>query len=93
MDVFMVWHVRHAKFLDGSPTEHFGEDGELTWDEQDGDSLKLLGVYATRAETEGRIERARQQPGFKDEPDCFMIDTLTLGEDKWTDGFVTIPYE
>ena len=93
MDVFMVWHVRHAKFLDGSPTEHFGEDGELSWDEQSGDDPKLLGIYATKADAEGRIERARKQPGFKDEPDCFMIDTLTLGEDQWTDGFVTIPYE
>lgn len=93
MDLFTVWHVRHAKFLDGSPTEHFDEDGELSWDEQSGDDLKNLGIYATKAEAEGRIERARQQPGFKDEPDCFMIDTSTLGEDQWTDGFVTIPHE
>ena len=93
MDLFMVWHVRHAKFLDGSPTEHFGEDGELSWDEQSGDDPKLLGIYATKTDAEGRIERARLQPGFKDELDCILIDTLTLGEDQWTDGFVTIPHE
>lgn len=86
----MVWHVRHVKLLDGSPTEHLGEDGELSWDEQSGDDLKILGVYATEAEAERCIERARLRPGFMDEPDCFLIDVYTLGEDRWMDGFVTI---
>lgn len=31
--------------------------------------------------------------GFEEEPDCFMIDTYTVGQDCWTDGFVTIPTE
>ena len=93
MDVFMVWHIRHARFLDGSPTEHLGEDGELSLDEQSGDDTKILGIYETKNEAENRIVRARQEPGFKDEPDCFMIDTYALGEDQWIGGFVTIPHE
>jgi hypothetical protein len=93
LNVYMVRHIRHAKFLDGSPTQHRGEDGELIWDEEDGDDLKLLGVYATEEEAEARIQRARNQEGFRDEPDCFMIDEYQLGEDFWTEGFVSIPYK
>jgi hypothetical protein len=34
VDVFLLWHVRHA-FLDGTPTQHRDEDGTLIWDEED----------------------------------------------------------
>jgi len=92
LKVYMVRHVRHAKFLNGLPTRHRGEDGEFIWDEEDGDDLKELGIYATQEEAEARIQRARDQEGFRDEPDCFMIDEYVLGEDFWTEGFVSIPY-
>jgi hypothetical protein len=90
MEVFLLWHVRHARNLDGSPTAHRGEDGELIWDEEDGDDLKILGAYSTEQRAEERIERARWLPGFRDEPDCFHLDRYVLDEDRWTDGFVTI---
>ncbi|MFC7597492.1 hypothetical protein ACFQU3_19395 [Terrabacter sp. GCM10028922] len=44
MDVFLVWHVRHARNLDGSPTEHRDEDGELAYDEEY-DDFKIIGAY------------------------------------------------
>lgn len=91
MNVYMVWHIRHAKFLDGSPTEHFGQEGEILCDEQSGDDVKLLGVYASEADAQGRVDRARSQPGFSEEPNCFLIDGATLGEDQWVDGFVSVP--
>lgn len=47
MQVFLLWHVRHARDLDGSPAVHRDDSGELVWDEEDGDDLKLLGVYST----------------------------------------------
>jgi hypothetical protein len=59
MRVILLWHVRHARNLDGSPTVHRDESGELTWDEWDGDDLKLLGVYSTEQRVKDRIERAR----------------------------------
>lgn len=90
MDVFLVWHVRHARYLDGSPTEHRDPDGELAIDEEF-DDLKIIGAYADEPSAEAAIARARLRPGFRDEPECFMIDGYTVGEDRWTKGFVSEP--
>lgn len=90
MQIFLLWHVRHARNLDGSPTEHRDPTGELIWDEEEGDDLKILGAYSSEERARDRIERARQSPGFRDEPDCFMVDHYTLNEDLWVDGFVTV---
>jgi RimJ/RimL family protein N-acetyltransferase len=90
MDVFLLWHVRHAKNLDGSPIEHRGESGELEFD-QEYDDLKLVGVYADELGATEAVERARSREGFRDEPDCFDTESYTLGEDHWAQGFVTIP--
>jgi hypothetical protein len=93
VDVYLLWHVRHARFLDGTPIEHRGEDGELIWDEEEGDDLKILGAYSTELKAQERRVRARESPGFRDEPDCFLIDQYTLDEDRWTEGFVTVPLD
>ncbi|MET8360177.1 hypothetical protein [Micromonospora sp. NPDC005171] len=90
MDVFVLWHIRHARNLDGSPTVH-RDDGELMWDEENGDDLKVLGVYSSEHRASDLAQAARLLPGFRDEPDCFMIDTYEVDEDRWTDGFVSIP--
>ncbi|MDI6102595.1 hypothetical protein QLQ12_28635 [Actinoplanes sp. NEAU-A12] len=90
MKIFLLWHVRHAPFVDGSPTRHRDESGELDWDEEEGDDLKILGAYSTERKAEERIARARLLPGFRDEPDCFLIDQYTVDADRWTDGFVTV---
>ncbi|MEV4753876.1 hypothetical protein AB0J86_01985 [Micromonospora sp. NPDC049559] len=90
MDVFALWHIRHARNLDGSQTAH-REHGELVWDEEDGDDLKILGVYSSERRAEERIREARLLPGFREEPDCFMINRYELDEDLWTEGFVSVP--
>lgn len=92
MEIFLLWHVRHARNLDGS-VEHVGRDGELVWDEEDGDDLKILGVYSTERRAEERIVRARNLPGFAEEPDCFMIDKYVVDEDEWVEGFVAVPLD
>lgn len=89
MEVFLLWHVRHARNLDGS-VEHVDEDGALFWDEEDGDDVKLLGAYSTESRARERIERARMTPGFSDEPDCFMVERHVVDEDTWTEGFTTV---
>ncbi|WP_203708407.1 DUF7336 domain-containing protein [Asanoa iriomotensis] len=88
MDVWLLHHVRHARNDDGT-VDHVDELGDLTWDEWDGDDLKLLGVYATEAAARARIERARTLPGFDAEPDCFTVSSWTVDEDHWTEGFST----
>jgi hypothetical protein len=57
--------------------------------EEDGDDLKILGVYSTEQKAQDRIARARKLPGFRDEPDCFLVDAYTLDRDHWTEGFAT----
>ena len=89
MDIFLLWHVHHAPFVDDRPTRHRNEAGDLEWAEEDGDDLKILGAYFTERKAKKRLVHVRALPGFRDEPDGFLIDRYTLDEDRWTDGFTT----
>lgn len=91
MEVHILWHVSHARNLDGSPTEHRNAAGELLIDEEF-DNVKVIGVYGTEQAVNAAIERACEREGFRDEPDCFYEAPFTVDEDNWTDGFVRIPY-
>lgn len=62
---------------------------ELTDDYED---VKLLGVYATAEDAEAARRRLESQPGFRENPEGFSIDEYTIGEDLWTEGFVTVTY-
>jgi hypothetical protein len=42
---------------------------------------------------QNRIAHARRRPGFREEPDCFLVNAHTLDEDQWTEGFVATPAE
>ena len=90
MDVHLLWHVRHARNLDGSEVEHRDSSGEVLID-ADFDDMKLIGVYRAPELAASAVTRAQSRPGFSDEPHCFTIDTYTLAEDNWTEGFVTMP--
>lgn len=50
----------------------------------------LTGVYSSRKTAEAAVERLRGQPGFQDYPECFTFEAYPLGEDHWTEGFVTL---
>lgn len=89
MHVNLFYHVRHARNLDGT-VEHTA-DGELTWDEESGDNVKLLGVYSSDEHARERIRQAQRLPGFIDEPNCFMVTQYQVDEDHWSDGYITIP--
>lgn len=91
MDVFLLWHISHARTLDGSPTRHVDEDGALVCDEQEGDDVKLLGVYSAMRRAQDRIREARDLPGFQDEPECFHIGKYQVDTDEWPEGYVCVP--
>lgn len=84
MHVHLVWHVRHHTATGGVVHTR---DGELSWDEAAGDDVKLLGVFSTRSLADERVTAARSQPGFRDEPDCFLIDAYRVDEPTWNEGF------
>lgn len=50
---------------------------------------KLIGVYATRREAEGAVDRLNVKPGFQDSPEGFDISEYTIGKDHWTEGYVS----
>jgi hypothetical protein len=51
---------------------------------------KLIGIYSSRQLAEDALARVRDKPGFRDYPDGFLIDEMTLDRDSWVQGFATI---
>ncbi|CDO59544.1 hypothetical protein BN1012_Phect1330 [Candidatus Phaeomarinobacter ectocarpi] len=47
-------------------------------------------MYSSREAAEAAKTRLLLQPGFKDHPDGFMIDTPEIDKDQWTEGFITV---
>ncbi|WP_326752879.1 hypothetical protein OH738_25715 [Streptomyces hirsutus] len=86
--VYLLWHVHHQAGQ-GSKVHHFEEPDDFWADEEAGDDVKLLGTYSSRDAARDRIDRARQLPGFSDEPKCFYVEEFVVDEDQWTEGYVT----
>ncbi len=51
------------------------------------DEVKLIGVYATKADARLAVRRKRRRPGFRDYPRGFHISCLEIGRDQWSEGF------
>ena len=56
----------------------------------DDEDEKLLGVYASEQAAREAQRRLADQPGFREHPDGFEIDTYEVGKDHWTKGFTTV---
>jgi hypothetical protein len=56
----------------------------------DKEEPKLLGVYSTRERVMERRESAALLPGFRDHPGGFIIDEYRVDQNAWTEGFITI---
>lgn len=76
----MVQHVRHAEYEDGRAIEHFDSDGDIIFDENEGDRLNILGIFSSERTALERIASAKSEPGFRDEPECFYVAPYTLDE-------------
>lgn len=88
--VFLLWHVHHVATGPDGNVRHFDDDGGFHAAEEEGDDVKLLGVYSSRENAVARIERAKRLDGFRDEPECFFVGEFGLDEDEWTEGFITV---
>jgi hypothetical protein len=60
---------------------HEIEDGE--------EDIKFIGVYSGREKAQEAVARLQLQPGFKETPECFHIDSYTVDADNWKEGFLT----
>lgn len=60
----------------------------------------MIGAYGSRNAAESAVARLGTLPGFVDHPEVidagegltsgFYISELTLGDDHWTEGYVTV---
>ncbi len=50
---------------------------------------KLIGVYASDQEARSAQNRLAEKAGFIDFPEGFEIVEYRVGEDHWTEGYVT----
>jgi hypothetical protein len=57
------------------------------------EDAKLIGVYSTEASALEARGRAISLPGFRDAPDGFQVARYTVGQDEWTEGFITVTHE
>lgn len=53
------------------------------------EDAKLIGVYASEEDAESARLRVRSQPGFRDSPEGFEVDRYTIGQDHWTEGYIS----
>lgn len=72
--VYLLWH----RFESRNSKE---EDLE--------ERAKLIGVYTDEEEARRAVERVKDQPGFIDHPDGFVVDCYELNKDSWAEGFFT----
>ena len=63
--------------------QHSYEDGEH-------EETKFIGVYASVADAEAAVARLRDRPGFRNYRDAFTINAYQVGQDHWTEGFVSL---
>ena len=71
--VFLLWHRRP---IEGGIDEHDTDD-------------KLVGTYSSAAEADAAKQRKLQFEGFRDYPDCFVVDEYEIDKDAWTEGFIS----
>jgi hypothetical protein len=90
--VYLLWHIHHHAQDDNGNVRHRFPEGELSIFEDEGDDVKLLGVYSTDAKAQQRISQAQTLPGFQQEPDCFQIVAYTVDKDEWTTGYVNLAF-
>ncbi len=50
---------------------------------------KLIGVYSTHEDAKAAISRLSDKPGFRNALDAFEVSEYVLGEDHWTEGYVS----
>ena len=78
--VFLLWHMRPVEGQeDLDPEMHHIETED-----------KLCGVYSTSTAAQAAESFLVTQSGFRDWPDCFLIDEYTVDAMAWTEGFVTV---
>ncbi len=56
-------------------------------DDDEGGSVKTIGIYSTEQLAIAAVEKAKSLPGFKKHLNGFSIDEYKLDKDCWQSGF------
>jgi hypothetical protein len=54
------------------------------------EDVKLIGVFSSRDKAQAVLNDLRGQPGFRDVPDGFEINSQILDQAAWLEGYVTV---
>lgn len=57
-------------------------------DEADDETAKPIGVFSSLEAAEGAKRRLSGEPGFRSQPDRFIVDEYPVDHVNWTEGFV-----
>jgi len=52
--------------------------------------VKVVGIYSSKSLAEEAADRAKELPGFLEEPDGFTIEQYQIDKDHWPRGFVRL---
>jgi hypothetical protein len=55
----------------------------------EGEDVKLLGIFSSEEKAALAIDCARNLPGFSEAPDGFSVSKYQVDKRTWTEGFVT----
>ncbi|PQA97205.1 hypothetical protein B0A69_01625 [Chryseobacterium shigense] len=51
------------------------------------DDERIIGVFSSLEEAQQNVDELKQQPGFKEHPEDFMVGEIELNKLLWTSGF------
>lgn len=55
--------------------------------DEDNESVKIIGIFATKENAENARMQLAGKPGFKQHPNGFYIDEYPIDEINWSEGF------
>lgn len=89
MIVYLLQHIHHGIESVPDSVVHRDESGDVSYDE-DIDDFKINGIFSSMDAVAAARNQLKDAPGFRDEPECFIVGEYTTDEVQWSDGFVTL---
>lgn len=78
-----IWQVYHVPHSD--PMRHRDSIGRVRFAK--GDHILFIGCFSSAEKAHAAVASIKDQPGFADEPDCFIVARYPMGVDLWPLGF------
>jgi hypothetical protein len=86
---YLLQHIHHGINSEPEDVVHLDDFGDVSYDE-DLDEFKVIGIFSSMDAVSAARTQLKEAPGFRDEPECFLVDEYTLDEVNWADGYVTL---